>query len=388
MKQLHVFYRIFHDDLIPSPTIKQTQLAEYKNYIEDNLAYDDCCKLFESNDYDIKFRFYELLLKNNIGNFKSWLYQQVFVEMEDEQSIKKLIKKCQVYIKTHLDKIRLECLSDDDHKTVFTISESKTVVDIYKLIYQSFVSLHDYLENTFNYYLDEHIVVPCKQRKQFIGKYEVPALNILRSIKHFNANPKIIAQITEVLHRFLNDDFTKFTYSQMTYCEAFFSKLENFICHATNKTEEELLIVLVQFNFNRIGVFHYLLTSFRSNLNRYSSRTDKLLYLHKRLKHYNQMQVCSKCSYNKKSKPLHVLCIEWLEHEIETLSILTPSVKETENGAISNSKISIDLSVGEIALVLKLLQETKLISASKSTMFRVSPRASTSFEIFFAVLFL
>lgn len=373
MKQLHVFYRIFHDDLIPKDEITPTLIEEYKNYL-----YDRVSPLRIHEDYNdktatnlsLRFHFYEKLVENNIRNFKEWLYQQIFVILNEEAVIRKLVSKCQVYIKIHLEKIKTQFLSAEEYKNVFSISEGKNTADIFKLIYQHLTDLYCYLENTFRHYLDENIVVPSKQHKRFIEKNRSKTTYLLERIQAFEIDKKIEFQITEVLKKFMNDGFANFTHAQMAYCNHFIESLLYFFNTNKNKSEDDLLKLLIQLNFNRNGILLFLFKNFRASIDYKNSKSERLTYLHQQLKLFNQFQVCSKCSYNKKVKSLHIQCIDWLEYEIETLSLLEPYVSKIQNNEAIFTKINTNFSVGEMALILKLLQEGGVVKTSKSNMFR------------------
>ncbi len=395
MEQLSVFYRIFHADLSPdiAPTLTQKKAyKEFLNHYSGVPGYPIFKEIALLPDYLLRFHYYELLLHKIVKEIEVELYQKVFVRGENEQKMKSEVIKLQRYIGMHLIKIRRDFIPLAEHQNILHCSEAKNEVDIYKLVYRSFVDLHEYLEATFRHYLDEHIVVPCKKRKRFVEEERPKAELILDAMNTFDINSKLKEQVNGTIERFLSDGFNGFTYVQMHYCSKFNKELNEFFKKPLPLDEKDFILLLIQINFNRNGVLQYIFAFLTVQLEQKENHCKRLELLSFYLKSINRIQHSSSFAYNEKLFSLKEQLSDWLEEKIQDTSLEDIKVKnpigmKPEKYTPPIKKYQVNFSVPESALLLRALKNTGIVDMPKEELFeyfsthfytKQAPNVSTS----------
>ena len=378
MKQLHVFYRIFHDDLTPTKTMSEVRKKEYIQFLSDHTEYLQCnsgLPYDTLSEETLRFHYYEVLLNFNMAQLKEDLHERLFTLSDDEQFVKRLIKKCQVTIKLHLHKIKTEFIPANEHAQIFKCCTTKDAAGIYKLAYRSLVNLHEFLELTCKDYLDLHIAVPCKLRKRFIEQNRVKANSIMEKLLVFEMKPFLREQISEMLHRFMEDRIPGLTYSRMDYCKSYITFLERFLQNTESKNELEFLKLLISLDFNRLGILHYVTGYFKTTIYSQNCRVKQKRTVQGLLKSLGQIPELTECGYHQKRPSLKSRLLDWLECEYQELLIGSEDQKIVPKSdsmlVIPSAKNIVTLSVPDLAALLRVLQENKVFKLSKTDMFRL-----------------
>ena len=378
MEQLNVFFRIFHADLIPTQKTTPEQLKEYHSYIEHYADFSGVIipkEISALDDLEVRFYYYKVLFCQTVKEIEAALYQKVFVQGESEEAMRREVIKLQRYINMQLFKLKQNFIPETHYEKMNSFSENKDAIDIYKLAYHSLEDLHEYLETTFQYYLDEHIVVPDKKRKRFIREQSPEAKKALLHIKQFNIHRKLGDQVGSTIERFLNDGFNGFTYAQMHYCAKLNEVLNKFFDYKIEANQENFIFLLIQINFNRNGALLYILEIIREQLSQENNFCDQLEVLLSYKEKVKRIQHPNSFAYNEKLLSLRHQLLDWLNHEIEAASLKNIEVRDfnkvqSKEPELELEKHKVNLSVSESALLLRILSEVKVIEAPKKQLFK------------------
>ena len=378
MEQLIVFHKIFHDDLSPTITPSYQKKKEYKEFLSNHSdipEYNIPEQIELLPDHLLRFHFYKVLLAKNVKEMQLELYQSVFIRSKNEDAMKNEVVRIQRYISMNINKIKLVFIPKEEHHRMQCFSDSKAAIDIYKLAYNSLVDLHEYLDISFQGYLHQHILVPCKQRKRFIEEQRTKAEYALNAINKFEIADELKTQVGSTIQRFLNDGFDGFTYSQMDYCKKLNTYLNRFFQNSKAPSQEAFIMLLIQLNFNRNEVLKFSIEFMNKQAAKNEVICDQLETLSKYLKSINSMQHLTNFGYNEKLYSLREQLQDWLDSKMCSLSlkdikeknILTTTQNKQKIQHIN--KLSINLSVDDAALLLKVFFESDLLNMNKTKAF-------------------
>jgi hypothetical protein len=138
-------------------------------------------------------------------------------------------------------------------------------------------------------------------------------------------------------------------------------------------TNERLIEILYRLNFNSVDFFHYITSHIEDVVareERYEGKKN-LLYYYQKI--YRQRLVRTNMFYQKSLLSIKTQVLNWLQEEIYYLEKISEGKLEKDK-AESNTgqnKITTQLSVAQLAYILKVMHETGLITAtSQWDMFR------------------
>ena len=378
MEQLIVFHKIFHDDLSPTITPSYQKKREYKEFLSNHSGtaeYDIPEQIGLLPDHLLRFYFYKVLLAKNVKEIQLELYQSVFIISKNEDAMKNEVARIQRYISMNINKIKLVFIPKEEHHLMQCFSDSKSAIDIYKLAYNSLVDLHEYLDISFQGYLHQHILVPCKQRKRFIEEQRPKAEYALNAVNNFEIADELKTQVSSTIERFLNDGFDGFTYSQMDYCKRLNSYLNRFFQNAKTPSQEDFVMLLIQLNFNRNGVLKFSIEFMNKQAAKNEVICDQLETLSKYLKMINSIQHLTNFGYNENLFPLREQLQDWLDTKMCDLSLKDIKEKkfltttQDKQKTRHTDKLAINLSVDDAALLLKVFFESGLLNMNKTKAF-------------------
>jgi hypothetical protein len=131
-----------------------------------------------------------------------------------------------------------------------------------------------------------------------------------------------------------------------------------------NLLRQDLCKVLINCNYNTVKFFDYYTRSVKKSLINCETLSDRIDLVSWFLKECNQEQCLQKISFDPQLPPIHVQLGEWLTQELEYYrekQQLLSSVGLREDGLNKDFKLNFDLSVSQLAYLLKALIETGVL---------------------------
>lgn len=127
---------------------------------------------------------------------------------------------------------------------------------------------------------------------------------------------------------------------------------------------QDLCKVLISCNYNRWKFFDYYIRSVKKALINCETLSDRIDLVSWFLKECNQEQCLQKLSFDPQRPPIHIQLGEWLTQEVDYYKqkqqlLLSPGL--LEEGPEKDFKLNFDLSVSQLAYLLKALIETSVI---------------------------
>jgi uncharacterized protein YcgL (UPF0745 family) len=322
---------------------------------------------------EAKFHYYRTLLHDEVERIKHSLQHQSF-HLQSEKQIELFIQHHQLTLET-LTQSLFSCLSEEDRKNLYNLSDQYTLTDLYKTVYQYLEKVQRHIEQYFTKYLAIDASIPYRSR--LLSSVEIDK-KLKLVYEHLTGNDldekllKIIHKLlTKLAHITLEE---RFTYQALIYYKMVLDEL--YAAVNVNKhsfTNERLTEILYRLNFNSVDFFHYITSHIEDVVareERYEGKKN-LLYYYQKI--YRQRLVRTNMFYQKSLLSIKTQVLNWLQEEIYYLEKISEGKLEKDK-AESNTgqnKITTQLSVAQLAYILKVMHETGLITAtSQWDMFR------------------
>jgi hypothetical protein len=294
--------------------------------------------------------------------------------LQSEKQIELFIQHHQLTLET-LTQSLFSCLSEEDRKNLYNLSDQYTLTDLYKTVYQYLEKVQRHIEQYFTKYLAIDASIPYRSR--LLSSVEIDK-KLKLVYEHLTGNDldekllKIIHKLlTKLAHITLEE---RFTYQALIYYKMVLDEL--YAAVNVNKhsfTNERLTEILYRLNFNSVDFFHYITSHIEDVVareERYEGKKN-LLYYYQKI--YRQRLVRTNMFYQKSLLSIKTQVLNWLQEEIYYLEKISEGKLEKDK-AESNTgqnKITTQLSVAQLAYILKVMHETGLITAtSQWDMFR------------------
>ena len=113
-------------------------------------------------------------------------------------------------------------------------------------------------------------------------------------------------------------------------------------------------------------MFYYNISIIKQELNKEPVVSKQVHLLYHYLKEYNQMQVSTNLVYNPNLPPTKLQVITWIEEELNYIQRINNRVEEGAPDPTKDkkNKISLNLSVAQLAYFVKLLVEVKIMDGT------------------------
>lgn len=310
------------------------------------------------------------LLKNENIQIKREIRETVF-SLKSNSKIEHYIHKQQLALENLIILVRRE-INPERRKDLYKISGNNSREDNLKIIFKRLEKLQVFLENDYSNYLNLERIVPfrsfSKRRKANIPKIE--------GIRKSKTSAELSFALLEIICRQNNLKYGRgITYHKFNYNNEFISEL---FTHLSNENgiiyDNTIIQFLIEMNYNTKSFFKFQIQKITKDLNTLPSDQEKIDYLLRTVKIYNQWAAFSRSVYNKKRLPISEQIVIWVEEEIKYLS-QNPSFEKTNHIPslpANRNKILINLSVAQVSCFFNLLNEAGIITPkNQKDVFRV-----------------
>ncbi|WP_159092110.1 hypothetical protein [Aquimarina sp. Aq107] len=371
MEPMDIFYQILHEDL--NPLTSQTTQNFNSQHSKNRKVPDEITKEKNITSNTETFTFYENLLADTLKKVKRDIHEKVFRCINDPSSINSIIQNHQILILNYCSVIEQNYLLEETNKK-YQISEDKSVTDIFKLIYQTLDAILNYLEVSFNKYLEPSLEIPYQRRLWFVHQKKERCRLLIVMLNDTDIPPPLTEIICDPLHKIIHNNLHRFTYQQKEYYTLYIKVLFKLLSKDTIVTEE-VYAVLISLEFNTFKIFFYLRDQYvAKKVKRTYGAQKKINTLHLFLKEIKTTTITSDTKYNPNLPSLKEQLLIWIREEINGLQRTIESssssiVKEKVVAYNQNTKKILKLSVSEISLITRLLYEQGMLEGSKRTFF-------------------
>lgn len=209
-------------------------------------------------------------------------------------------------------------------------------------------------------------------------------------------NPPLSELLFQTLHAFVNStpEERSITYRDVLYMKSLVKKLEQLDApQKVTDTYTALDELLIYLNFNHKPYLNYFTHHLAENINAMNSLAEKLDFLLYYYKAFRQLHRKPHIVFNPKFKDVKDVLNNWFEQEIrylkqkQRLSVTPLGIKQEkavpkEKQAHEKQKITCQLSSDQLALILRSLDDLRIISArSLNDVFRtIVPYLSTPYK--------
>ena len=284
----------------------------------------------------------------------------------------------------------LDNIVENQKNAVFQVSNVSKISDVVIGVLDELIS---FVENRFSYYLSLDERAPITYL--MVSRNELQLrLNRLTKKKITNkSDEKTIDIIIELLSQSLgaNREF-KVTYRQIRYYRELLKSLESLDYHQVTSNffsfVDELLISI---NFNSPQYIDCLTNRINTKLTSYDLQnkvSNLLLYY----KEFNQLYSNEKNTFDPTLQNIKYVLSNWFKYEIDYLERQITVAFEVGNDIVSDkknkigildSKIECDLSIDQMALILRATDEARVVkSRSMNHFFKmVVPHLATPFKV-------
>lgn len=297
---------------------------------------------------------FSIAVKNEVDRIKHTLIQEVFY-LEDERYLERYIQGHQQSL------IRLM-----DHSAIRADDKSATG-KLDKILYNAFDELLSFIERHFTKYFDQDAKAPegylSLARKDSLANMKTFRL----SLESMNADVTLIDLVLRVLKKIAENNSEKgTTYRKVMYAKEIQKELSRITDGRTiNDVNEELRQLMYYLNYNSIKVITWHAHYVSSLLDKNEARTEKIETLSLLLKNVSQAQVKPGTGYNLHSPSLKNQLTEYISVELEYHERLQQLSNKPSGPSpddfLSGFKLKFEASVSQLAYLLKILIETKII---------------------------
>ncbi len=260
----------------------------------------------------------------------------------------------------HLDRLtRPRSLKLYDKKSLFALG------------YDCLENIMVHLERFYSKYLDRDLFVPFNVISSRVNclKPRVERLKLI--VLNQNYDSDLLDALFQPLQLVSNvSPKNRITYQQLMFIEYFTRRLQNFYSKENHKSNsiEILHGCLIEMNYNNPAYLTYLTFKFSIVLGNETSVDSKLLTLYSWLKSINQIISSNEVQYDRNLESVKSWIIKWLEEEIWYLKSTCPiqntsSIDSNKVHVNQNDKMKMNCSVNELALLIRMLSETDLITS-------------------------
>lgn len=311
--------------------------------------------LFESAEVSGSEQDYRHILQNS-EKLKNALIHQ-FYSIEDETTQRSFIRNLHA---------RLVWLDDNLPRTIEVdekenLGEIKNLGDIQKSVILILEDLLIFIWENFSSFCDTSQKMPIKFQVEFFREISEKFEKL--SLPETNPDHILFEKVNTAVKNRFKEGQPKITYGLMTYLNNFVREIEKVRDsnreHSFSITLKE---VLIAYNFNSLPVVHYLVSTIIEDVEKIEPVKDKIERLYHWQKLINQVPGNPAYAFTDKRDAVNYFLNNWTQEEIrfyEKSLLLFSGVYPGSIPGIANTgfKIETDLSVSQIACVVRLLME-------------------------------
>ena len=293
------------------------------------------------------------IVSGEIDRIKQTLIYEVF-HFEDERHLERYIQYHQQSL------IRLM-----DHAAIQAVSKDPT--EIQDIFYSAFDELLSFIERHFTKYFDQDAKAPegylALARKDSLSNIK----KFRKALEGMKADNTLVDLVLRVLKKIADNNAEKgTTYRKVLYAKEVQKELNRVTDGRTiNDVNEELRQLMYYLNYNSVKVVTWYAHYISSLLDKNETRTEKIETLSLLLKNINQAQVKPGIGYNLHSSSLKNQLSEYVTVELEYHERLQQLSNQPSGPSaddfLSGFKLKFEASVSQLAYLLKILIETRII---------------------------
>lgn len=365
--ELNLYLRIIYGDLRPSINHGSEW---YRKHLEKH--YSSYIEKENFKDEEAKFYYYKFLLSSETKSIKNNLHEVAY-SLGSRKKISVYIGNHQQALKYFAQQIN-ERLAREGEEEMSTNFSQYPDAAIYLLFYQNIRTLYVYLENSFSEYIDFSIHSPFQNRDHLSPQQKIHIITIYEILNQRVVDNELLKIIKGPLEQCMNDrnDWPSKTYLDRLYLKKLIERLYEQLNNRGEGADLDklLLEVLYELNFNSIAFLNYIISNIQKELEEHENEQLPILYRY--LKIYNQLQLINDHTYRQDVPPIKNHVINWLKEEIDFLN-KSKELKATEEAVIvPTTKVTINMSVAELAYFLKVMMELQIITTDKpSILFKI-----------------
>jgi hypothetical protein len=295
-----------------------------------------------------------------VERIKKILVHEVF-SFEDERHLERYIQFHQIALIGLLDKLDHQCQDKPTGKQAFC-----------KILYVHLDNLLRFVERHFAKYFDQdskapegYLTLARRESRECIEK-------LTKILTEQKADGRLLSLMLHVLQNIVDSTTDrKITFRRVMYAKEMQKELFQLTEEkALGDINEELRQIMYYLNYNSVRVVTYHAHYVSSLLESTDTRMEKIERLSLMMKNIGQAQVKPGIKYNQKSPPLKDQLIEYISVEMEyqeRLQRLNSPSPQRPDSPMSGFKLKFDASVSQLAYLIKIFIETKLIANSNLT---------------------
>jgi hypothetical protein len=294
-------------------------------------------------------------IRIEVERIKKTLTYEVF-NFEDERHLERYIQYHQQALIHLLDR------SDALRQT-----EKNEEKEYYRIFYDAFDELLSFIERHFTKYFDQDAKAPEGYLSLARKDTRINIKKLQKVLAAKDADVKLVNLILHILRKIIDQKADKATtYRKVMYAKEVQKELFR-LTESEDQTNinEELRQIMYYLNYNSIKVLTYHAHYISALLDNTETRTEKIEKLSLILKNINQAQVKPGIGYNLHASSLKNQLNEYISVEIEyheRLQQLTNRPPEPpSDNLLSGFKLKFEASVSQLAYILKVLIDTKII---------------------------
>lgn len=294
-------------------------------------------------------------IKSEVERIKQTLIYEVF-NFEDERHLERYIQYHQQALIRLMDRSdALQQIKEVDKK------------EFYHMFYNALDELLSFIEKHFTKYFDQDAKAPEGYLSFARKDTRINIKKLQKILTEKNASAKLVNLILHVLRKIIDNKTEKtVTYRKVMYAKEVQKELFRLAERETQgDINEELRQIMYYLNYNSIKVLTYHAHYISALLDETETRTEKIEKLSLVLKNVNQAQVKPGIGYNLHTSSLKNQLSEYISVEIEyheRLQQLTNRPPEPpSDNLLSGFKLKFEASVSQLAYILKVLIETKIL---------------------------
>lgn len=298
-------------------------------------------------------------LNNEIDRVKQTFVHEVF-SFEDERHLERYIQYHQQALIRLMDKATLE-----SQRPPIGHSERS---ELFQAYYQSLEELLDFVERHFAKYFDQDAKAP--EGYIALAKKDMRAAvrKIQKSLEEANVDSRLLNVVLEVMLKIRDGQADKhLTYRKVMYAKEVYKEVMRLVDRQKThtNTDEELRQILYYLNYNSTSAITYHAHYISALLEQCDTRAEKIEKLSFLLKTVNQAQVKPGVRFNLHGPALkdqlNNYIIEEIEYQQRLSSLNRPIEGKGTPGFLDDFSLKFDASVAQLAFLLRILMETKII---------------------------
>lgn len=296
------------------------------------------------------------LFASELERIRQTFIHEVF-SFEDERHLERYIQYHQQGLIRLLDKAALN-----------TESGPRDTRDSFRVLHTALENLLSFIERHFTKYFDQDVKAPDGYIKVASNDLRKAAQHIEKAFSERNADARLIVLITHVLQEiFQRSDEKMITYRMVLYAKTVVKEVMVLLerDRNTQDIDEELRELIYYLNYNSVKVLTYHAHFVTALIDAAGSRPEKIEKLSFTLKKINQAQVNPGMRYLPVAPALKDQLNSYINEEIEYQERLQQlnslPGERPDNPFSSGFRLKFDASVSQLAYLLRILFETRII---------------------------